>query len=366
MTANAAVNAQFAAISYALTVNSEPAAGGSTSPSGVTNHAYGAVVAVTASANPGFVFSGWGGACSGTGACSVTMDAAKTVTANFTLNTYALTVSKTGEGTITSNPAGITCGSDCTETFNHGAVVVLTAAPATGYSFTGWSGGVCSGTGTCSVTMDAAKSATATFTINSYPLTVAVSPAGGGTTLPAAGEHSYTHGAVVPMSATPATGYTFTGWSGACTGTGACQVTMDGAKSITANFTLNAYALTVTKSGNGSGTVTSDPAGINCGADCSENYAHGTVVVLTAAPAATSTFTGWSGACTGIGTCTVTIDEVTNVTANFTLNTYALTVSKTGDGTITSDPAGINCGSDWAESHNHGTSVALTAAPAAA
>ena len=56
---------------------------------------------------------------------------------------------------------------------------------------------------------------------------------------------------------------------------------MDAAKSVTATFTLNAYTLTVAKAGTGSGTVTSSPAGINCGADCSEPYNSGTVVTLT-------------------------------------------------------------------------------------
>jgi hypothetical protein len=77
----------------------------------------------------------------------------------------ALTVAKagSGSGTVTSNPAGITCGSTCTHGYTLGAGVVLTATPASGSSFAGWSG-ACSGTGTCSVTMSQARSVTATFT----------------------------------------------------------------------------------------------------------------------------------------------------------------------------------------------------------
>jgi hypothetical protein len=70
-----------------------------------------------------------------------------------------------------------------------------------------------------------------------YTLTVAVSPAEGGTTNPAAGAHAYTGGTVVAVTATPAAGYAFSSWSGACTGSGACLVTMDAAKTVTANFT---------------------------------------------------------------------------------------------------------------------------------
>ena len=75
--------------------------------------------------------------------------------------------------------------------------------------------------------------------------------------------------------------------------------------------------MTVLNLGTGSGTVSSAPAGINCGSDCSETYTGGTSVTLTATPAAGSTFAGWSGDCTGIGLCTVTMDAVKSVTATF-------------------------------------------------
>jgi hypothetical protein len=96
------------------------------------------------------------------------MSAATTVTATFTapVQQFTLTVSKagTGSGTVTSNPAGINCGSTCTANYNSGTVVTLTASAAGGSRFSGWSGGGCSGTGgTCSVTMNAATTVTATF-----------------------------------------------------------------------------------------------------------------------------------------------------------------------------------------------------------
>jgi hypothetical protein len=76
--------------------------------------------------------------------------------------------------------------------------------------------------------------------------------------------------------------------------------------------------LSVVKTGSGSGTVTSSPAGISCGADCSESYAAHTVVTLTAAAAAGSVFAGWSGGgCSGTATCVVTVDSAVSVTATF-------------------------------------------------
>ena len=81
-------------------------------------------------------------------------------------------------------------------------------------------------------------------------------------------------------------------------------------------------ALTVSKAGSGSGTVTSADGGINCGSSCSDSYAQGTTVTLTATPAAGSTFAGWSGGgCSGTGTCVVTMSSTQSVTATF--NTQA-------------------------------------------
>ena len=79
----------------------------------------------------------------------------------------------------------------------------------------------------------------------------------------------------------------------------------------------NLHVLNVSIAGGGPGTVTSDPAGINCLGDCSQVALQGTVFTLTATETADSIFTGWSGACSGSGPCQVTIDGDTNVQANF-------------------------------------------------
>ena len=77
--------------------------------------------------------------------------------------------------------------------------------------------------------------------------------------------------------------------------------------------------LSVTKTGSGTGTVTSNPAGIDCGSDCSESYSSATSVTLTATPAADSSFAGWGGACSGTGPCTVSMNASRSVTASFNL-----------------------------------------------
>ena len=242
--------------------------------------------------------------------------------------TYLLTTARagTGTGTIDSAPAGINCGVDCREVYNANTVVTLTATPAGGSTFAGWTGGGCSGTGTCTVT-NFATSVTATFTLNIYQLTVASVGNGTGTVTSAPAGIScggdctefYNANTVVTLTATPAGGSTFAGWAGGgCSGTGTCTVTMNSATSVTATFTLNIYQLTVAHAGAGTGTVTSAPAGINCGVDCTEVYNANTVVTLTATPAVGSTFAGWTGACTGKGTCQVTMNAARSVNATFT------------------------------------------------
>jgi len=165
-----------------------------------------------------------------------------------------LTVSKAGagSGTVTSSPAGISCGATCSASFTPGTVVTLTAAPGAGSTFTGWSGGGCTGTGTCSVTMNAATAVTATFIQSSFALTVTKSGAGSGTvTSSPAGiscgatcSASFTSGTAVTLTAAPAAGSTFTGWSGSCTGTGACSVTMSAAQAVTATFAISSISFT--------------------------------------------------------------------------------------------------------------------------
>ena len=78
------------------------------------------------------------------------------------VGTFTLSVSKTGNGSLSSTPAGIDCGSTCSADVVNGSTVTLAAQPDPGWSFGGWSG-ACTGTGPCTVTMDAAKSVSADF-----------------------------------------------------------------------------------------------------------------------------------------------------------------------------------------------------------
>lgn len=125
------------------------------------------------------------------------------------------------------------------------------------------------------------------------------------------------YGTSMTLEATPDAMSVFSGWSGDCMGTGSCEVVADHEVSLTATFVRRTFDLTVTKSGNGGGTVSSMPAGIDCGATCTATYEIGTPVMLAVTPDPGSQFIGWAGDCTGTEACTVTMDAARSVEAIF-------------------------------------------------
>jgi hypothetical protein len=244
--------------------------------------------------------------------------------------TFVLTVEKTGtgEGSVSSAPAGITCGATCSAEFEEGGEVTLTATPAAGSSFAEWSG-ACSGSGECKVTMSEALEVKAEFTaLPKFPLTVSKSGTGVGTVTssPSGIEcgakctEEFSETAIVTLTATPEAGSRFVKWSaGACEGSTepVCEVTMPSSETAAeAEFEeVVTVPLTVVKSGQGE--VTSSPAGINCGAECTAEFEPGTVT-LTATAASGYEFAGWIGCkSTGETTCDVKVSGATEVTAVF-------------------------------------------------
>jgi len=268
---------------------------------------------------------------------------------------YTLTVSTIGSGVVSGT--GITCGTDCSEQYNQGTAVTLTAIGSQGYAFSQWSGsGSCSGTSpTVNVTMDSNKSCTATFAaIPTYTLTLANSANG-----KVSGGGNYPAGATVHLVANPNEGFSFKGWSPSpCADS---FVIPANNLTCTATFEPIMYALNLQKTGEG--TIKSIPAGIDCGNYCSGSYASGTEINLIATPSNGFSFTAWSGSCSGsTNSITVKMDSVKSCVANFTaIPTYTLSLVKSGNGIVTSSPAGVNCGNDCSESYSSGTAVSLIA-----
>ncbi len=122
----------------------------------------------------------------------------------------------------------------------------------------------------------------------------------------------------VTLTATPGAGVSFTGWSGDCSGNGTCALTMSASHTVTANFSNGGPVLSIGEAGTGAGTVSSSPSGISCQPTCSATFSTGQQVTLVASPTNGSVFSGWSGACTGSGSCVVTMNSPQTVIANFT------------------------------------------------
>lgn len=119
---------------------------------------------------------------------------------------------------------------------------------------------------------------------------------------------SYDLGTVVTVTASSVAGSVFAGWGGACAGVGACVVPMTADMTVTGTFEPR-FSLTITLAGTGAGVVTVDPPGLS--------YAPNIRVTLTPVPSANSAFTGWGGACAGMGACVIMMDANKAVTATF-------------------------------------------------
>lgn len=312
MNGNVALVANFAPVpagQFAVNLSSNPAAGGTTTGAGSYNA--GSSVTATASPNAGFTFVEWtenGVRVSTSSSIQFTINANRTFVANFRAipaNQFAVILS--------SNPAagGTTDGEGA---YSSGSSVTVTAAQNVGYTFTNWtdkvSGTVLSTSPSYTFVLSSNRSLVANFTLNTYTLTV---NATNGTVVKNPDQARYNHGTTVQLTATPATGFVFTSWSGDATGsTNPLTVTMNGNKNITANFTAipaNAFTLTVNAT---NGSVTKNPN--------QPTYTSGTTVQLTATPNVGYTFTSWSGDATGSANpLTVTMNSNKNITANFTL-----------------------------------------------
>lgn len=253
---------------------------------------------------------------------------------------FDLSVIGKGIGTVSSDPKGVLCGSQCTAAFAEHTNVKLTASPG---ELVRWEG-ACQGINSpsCEVHVDASKAVGVTFltpiSVNVVGSgTVSSAPAGvfcaNGCPASAPSCANSCTGGVDPLvdttlTVTPDPGFVFFGWSGGCAGTGACVIPPGEAANVTATFkpqgitvTPTNHNLVVNVIGSGVGSVISSPGGISCPSSCNMTVPNNTSVVLTAGPFAGNSFIGWSGACSGNATtCTVTMDAARSVTARFNAN----------------------------------------------
>ena len=276
----------------------------------------------------------------------------------------------TGSGVITSNQGSISCGAVCTGIFANGTALTLTATPGSGQRFMGWLG-PCSNDATCNFIVNGDATATATFApvivgaptldidgssscgaltdgllLIRYMLGQPTAASTVATSAPSALRISTQDIGDYLLNVRPALDIDGNGQADAATdgvlilrylfglrgsaltagpvfGIGATRLSAIDVEARVSGLCATfppSYLLAASKSGAGTGSITSgsNSPGIVCGADCSQNYIAGASVNLTATPAAGSFFAGWGGACTGTGSCNVSMTAVNSVSAVFT------------------------------------------------
>ena len=208
-------------------------------PEGGTTHC-------TAMPNPGYQFTGWLGACqntgAGTGPCQLTnVTSPQYVSATFEFTTHGISIAPVSGGMVSCTPSPVP----------HGQTAMCGATPLPDHHFVGWSGD-CAGSGSnpsCyfpSVTRPLAISAT--FAPNTHAIATPATANGTVTCTP----NPVTHGQDASCTATPDAGYHFTGWTGDCTGTGACQLTnVTSTRSVSATFAHDPVDATCGSAANG-------------------------------------------------------------------------------------------------------------------
>jgi hypothetical protein len=236
-----------------------------------SQYALGSQVHLLPVPDSGATFVGWAGACSGIGACDLTLDADRDVSATFAAappppeEKRRLTVIVQGKGRVTSTPAGIDCDSStCSADFASGTSVTLNAQASSGYGFNGW-GTDCTGSAGCSISLSRDATVYANFAALPPPppaqVRLSASTTGPGTISGGGlncGESTSTcdatvaSGSTVTLTASPAGGARFAGWGGACSGAGGnCQLTVQSDTKVSATFMSEVLALATNDGANG-------------------------------------------------------------------------------------------------------------------
>lgn len=309
--------------SYTVSVSANPTAGGTVTGGGTFSQ--GQSCTVSATPNTGYTFTNWtenGSVVSTNANYTFSVNANHTLVANFTAETYNVSVSAnpTNGGTVTGGG-----------TYTYGQSCTVNATAATGYTFTNWTenGTVVSTDASYSFTVDANHTLVANFTANTYSINVSADPTNGGTVT---GGGNYTYGQSCTVTATAATGYTFTNWTenGNVVSTNASySFTVNGDRTLVAHFTANTYTIAVSANPTAGGTV-------NGGG----TYTYGQSCTVSATAANGYTFTNWTENGNVVSTnasYTFSVTANRTLVAHFTQNSYNVAVSAnpTNGGTVT-------------------------------
>lgn len=320
-----------------ITVNDE-SMGSTNPPIGEYSYSMFENVNVIAYSNDGYEFVNWtdnlGNIISTSPNISFLIDSDRALQANF----KPLPAGKKTLTILVNNETyGTTTPMSGTYSYDEGELVNITATPAQGCFFIGWSGDASGASHTLTVVMDRNKTITANFTQNptlpKYSLTISVNDAAKGYTNPISGKYLFTQGEKISITAYANAGYAFESWSGDISETSlTVSLTMNKDISITANFgniPVDNYVLTM--------CTNNDAGGKTIPVLGTSTYAAGTVVLIGATPNDGFVFIGWSGDIESNRQIeSIIMDNNKRVTANFTETTYKLTASVTpsGAGTV--------------------------------
>ena len=335
MTEARSLTANFSLKSYTLSLTA--GSGGTVSGAGSFDHGTNPTIAATP--DTGYDFTGWSGtgvSNSSSASTTVSMTEARSLTANFSLKSYTLSLTAGSGGTVSG--AG---------NYNHGQHATIQATAQSGFVFNSWlQSGVSKDTNpSTTILMNEDKNWTAYFTVqpaNTFFLGLSSNPASAGTTT---GAGSYSQNVLASVTATPNVGYQFTGWIGSgvtSQDANSTTINMDQDRNLTAQFSIKSYALNLI-AGEG-GSVSG--AGI---------FNHGSNPAIVATPKTGYNFTGWNGSGVKIpnsNATTVTMDQDRNLTAQFSLKSYSLN--------LTSGPGGSVSG---AGTFNHYSNTSIVATP---
>ena len=272
-----------------------------------TDYPHGTVVQLTATPAENWEFEEWRGDLTGNeNPAEITIDEETEITAVFSTVEYPLTINIEGEGDVQERVVQAK-----TTDYPFGTVVELTAEPDSGWTFVDWEGDLESTENPVEITMDEAKTVTATFD-RSFLLTTISIPEEGGTIEPSGG--TYVRDTSFDVEAIPNEGWRFVEWRGDFSGTtNPFNLTMNGNKTIEAHFEPLSFTLDTATVGNGHILID-----ILNGAEVDNGYEFGTELELTAVPATNWSFARWQGDASGTGNPTVVvIDGNKSVTAEF-------------------------------------------------
>ncbi len=341
VTADRSLTANFSPDTYSITLSPNPAEGGSTNGAGEYNH--GETANIVATSSEGYTFTNWtenNTIVSTQASFTIDVTADRNLTANFSTNAHTITL-----GAIPSNGGSVSG----TGNYEHGETAAINAIPNTGYFFVNWTenGTIVSTQPNYSFTVTSSRILIANFSQNTYAVNLNVTPIEGGNV---SGEGNYSHGQTVNITATPNEDYTFLNWTedgNEVSNELNYTFTATSDRSLTANFSLEAYSVNLNANPLGAGILTGGG-----------NYQSGQTVSINAIPNDGYTFAGWTENgidISGSPSYSFTITENRNLTAHFNPTTHIVS--------LTANPAeggSLSGGGQF----NYGQTAVVSATPA--